>query len=168
MNLIRCPICHHEISLEALLSDDAGRELITKITKLGYGCARPLTAYIGLFRTQKANLSNARAVKLMNEVLEQYQPSRHLAHALDQTVQSIHAKRSKGESKPLKSHAYLKTVYESTRPLFAYIEQKEDDEPARSSDEEYFEQMFMMKTDFTKLEKTMPGALDWYKKRTGV
>lgn len=168
MNSIRCPICHHDISLEALLSDDAGRELLTIITKLGYGCARPLTAYIGLFRTQKSNLSNARAVKLINEVLEQYHPSRHLAHALDQTVQSIHAKRSKGEDKPLKSHAYLKSVYESTKPLFAYVEHKETDKPARSSDDEYFEQMFAMKADFAKLEKTMPGALAWYKKRTGA
>ncbi|MBI0036701.1 hypothetical protein H3T61_00430 [Gilliamella sp. B14384H2] len=168
MNLTRCPICHHDISLEALLSDEAGRELLTIITKLGYGCARPLTAYLGLFRTPKSNLSNARAVKLINEILALYQPSRHLAYALDQTVHSIHIKRSKGEDKPLKSHAYLKSVYESTKPLFAFVEHKEVDKPARSSDDEYFEQMYSMKADFTKLEKTIPGALAWYKKKTGV
>ena len=168
MKLTRCPICHNEISLEALLEDDSGRELLTLVTKLTHGCAKPMISYIGLFRTPKSNLSNSRAVKLITEVLALYEPSRHLAHALRETVNNIHAKRILGEYKALKNHNYLKSVYESTRHLFAYTEHKEDEKPTRSSNEEYFEQMFNMKADFNKLEQTMPGALDWYNKKTGA
>ncbi|MDF7669852.1 hypothetical protein PT276_01310 [Orbaceae bacterium ESL0721] len=165
MKLSRCPICHNEINLDALIEDDASRELLTKITQLGYGCARPMVAYIGLFRTSKSNLSNSRAVKLVTEVLDLYQPSRHLAHALNETVDNIRVKRIAGECKPFKNHNYLKSVYESTKHLFAYTDHKEEDKPQRSSNEEYFEQMLKMKADFTKLDENIPGALAWYKQK---
>ncbi|XKM14277.1 hypothetical protein RCS94_03670 [Orbaceae bacterium ac157xtp] len=168
MKLTRCPICHNEINLEALLEDESGRELLTLVTKLTHGCAKPMVAYIGLFRTQKSNLSNSRAVKLITEVLALYEPSRHLAHALSETVNNIHAKRILGEYKPFKNHNYLKSVYESTKPLFAHTEHKEVAKPSRSSNEEYFEQMLKMGANFNKLEKNIPGALAWYKQKTGA
>lgn len=168
MKLTRCPICHNEINLEALMEDDSGRELLMLVSNLSYGCAKPMIAYIGLFRTQKSNLSNSRAVNLINEVLQLFQPSRHLAHALRETVNNIHAKRLTSDYKPFKNHNYLKSVYESTKYLFAYVEHKEEDKPIRSSNEEYFEQMYRAGVDFNKLEKNIPGALDWYKKKTGA
>lgn len=168
MKLTRCPICHNEINLEALMEDDSGRELLMLVSNLSYGCAKPMIAYIGLFRTQKSNLSNSRAVNLINEVLQLFQPSRHLAHALRETVNNIHAKRLTSDYKPFKNHNYLKSVYESTKHLFAYFEHKEEDKPIRSSNEEYFEQMYRAGVDFNKLEKNIPGALDWYKKKTGA
>lgn len=168
MKLTRCPICHNEINLEALIEDDSGRELLMLVSNLSYGCAKPMIAYIGLFRTQKSNLSNSRAVNLINEVLQLFQPSRHLAHALRETVNNIHAKRLTSDYKPFKNHNYLKSVYESTKHLFVYVEHKEEDKPARSSNEEYFEQMYRAGIDFNKLEKNIPGALDWYKKKTGA
>ena len=168
MKLTRCPICHNDINLQVLIEDDSGRELLTLITKLTYGCARPMVAYIGLFRTQKSNLSNSRAVNLIGEVLKLYPPSRHLAHALNATVNNIHAKRLTGEYKPFKNHNYLKSVYESTRHLFAYTEYKEEVKHNHNNNEEYFEQMLKMGADFNKLEKNIPGALKWYKNKTGV
>ncbi|WP_334320100.1 hypothetical protein [Gilliamella apicola] len=167
MKLTRCPICHNEINLEALVEDDSGRELLMLVSNLSYGCAKPMIAYIGLFRTQKSNLSNSRAVNLINDVLQLFQPSRHLAHALRETVNNIHAKRLTSDYKPFKNHNYLKSVYESTKHLFVYVEHKED-KPVRSSNEEYFEQMYRAGVDFNKLEKNIPGALDWYKKKTGA
>ncbi|MWN91206.1 hypothetical protein GQ597_10875 [Gilliamella sp. Pra-s65] len=144
MKLTRCPICHNEINLEVLVEDNSGRELLMLVSNLSYGCAKPMIAYIGLFRTQKSNLSNSRAVNLINEVLQFFQPSRHLAHALRETVNNIHAKRLTSEYKTFKNHNYS----------------------IRSSNEEYFEQMYRAGIDFNKLEKNIPGALDWYKKKT--
>lgn len=54
MKIKRCPICHNEINLEALVEDDSGRELLMLVSNLNYGCAKPIIAYIGLFRTQKS------------------------------------------------------------------------------------------------------------------
>lgn len=169
MKLTRCPICHCDIHLDALIEDDAGREVLVILsTKATHSTARHLVNYVGLFRSPKSNLNNTRTAKLMNEVLEQFQPSRHLAHALSETVESIRAKRIKGELRPLVNHNYLKSVYESTKQLFAYTESKEEIKPARSSNEEYFEQMLKMGADFNKLEKNIPGALIWYKQKTGA
>lgn len=164
MKLCRCPICHCDIHLDALMEDDAGREVLSILaTKVTHGCAKPLVAYIGLFRTPKSNLSNSRTARLINEVLELYKPSRHLAHALSETVESIRAKRATGEYKPFKNHNYLKSVYESSKQLFAYTEQKEDLKPTRSTDDEYFEQMYKLGVDVTTLP--VPGGKEWLSKK---
>ena len=34
MHLSRCPICHSRISLEALVQDEAGRELLALVARL--------------------------------------------------------------------------------------------------------------------------------------
>ena len=89
MKLCRCPICHSDIHLDALLEDDAGREMLGLISNLGSRNARALVSYIGLFRPERSALSNGRALRLMKDVLEMYQPSPLLAHALNETVQAV-------------------------------------------------------------------------------
>lgn len=120
MKLCRCPICHSDIHLDALLEDDAGREMLGLISNLGGRNARALVSYIGLFRPEKSALSNGRALKLMQEVLEMYQPSPLLAHALNETVQAVMKNRRETRNiQALSNHNYLKKVYEGAKPLFA-------------------------------------------------
>lgn len=122
MKLCRCPVCHSDIHLDALLEDDAGREMLGIITNLKGNNARALVSYIGLFRPEKSALSNGRALKLMQEVLEMYQPSPLLAHALNETVQAVMKNRRETRNiQALSNHNYLKKVYEGAKPLFAVV-----------------------------------------------
>lgn len=122
MKLCRCPVCHSDIHLDALLEDDAGREMLGIITNLRGDNARALVSYIGLFRPEKSALSNGRALKLMQEVLEMYQPSPLLAHALNETVQAVMKNRRETRNiQALSNHNYLKKVYEGAKPLFAVV-----------------------------------------------
>jgi len=164
MKLGRCPICHSDLHLDAIIEDDAGREIITILMQATHNCARPLVAYIGLFRPLKSNLSNSRTAKLMSEVLEQFKPSRHLAYALNETVKQIQKKRAGGnDTKPLSNHNYLKTVYNSTANLFLFNETNSSDTTVKESNDVYFEQMYRAGADFSKIK--VAGALEWYEKR---
>ena len=119
MKLCRCPICHSNLHLEALIEDEAGRELLAKISQLTHGVAKPMVAYLGLFKPAKSNLSNSRALKIMGDVLEQYECSKLLAHCLSETVQSVRKKRLNGQNMdPLANHNYLKSVYETQKTTF--------------------------------------------------
>ncbi|WP_233141883.1 hypothetical protein [Aggregatibacter actinomycetemcomitans] len=122
MKLCRCPICHSDIHLDALLEDDAGRQMLGIITNLRGDNARALVSYIALFRPDKSALSNARALKLMQEVLEMYQPSPLLSHALTETVNGVMKNRRESRNVvALTNHNYLKKVYEGAKPLFAVV-----------------------------------------------
>ena len=113
MKLCRCPVCHSDIHLDALLEDDAGREMLGIITNLRGDNARALVSYIALFRPEKAALSNGRALKLMREVLDMYQPSPLLSHALTETVSGVMKNRRETRNVvALTNHNYLKKVYE--------------------------------------------------------
>lgn len=113
MKLSRCPICHSHIHLDALVQDDAGRQLLALVSKLGYQLGPALVSYLGLFRPAKQDLSNARALNLAQETLALTSNQPLLAEALRETVQSLHAKRQQGENKPLANHNYLKRVMEA-------------------------------------------------------
>ena len=120
MKLTRCPVCHSDIHLDQLLEDDAGRELLALIVGLKGDNARALVSYIALFRPDKSNLSNSRALKLMQEVLELYVPSPLLSHALQETVNAVHKKRRDSRNvAALVNHNYLKQVYDSQAPKFS-------------------------------------------------
>ncbi|HII3685809.1 TPA: hypothetical protein ACY36Y_001960 [Pasteurella multocida] len=122
MKLGRCPVCHSDINLDQLLEDDAGRELLTILTQLKYGIARPLVSYIALFRPAKSALNNARAVKLINDVLSLFPQSHLLAHALSETVNAVQNKRREYKNTaPLVNHNYLKQVYETNKPHFSGV-----------------------------------------------
>lgn len=162
MKLARCPICHSDWHLEALCEDDASRELLTLLANLPGGNARHLVAYIGLFRREKNNLSNSRALKLANEVLELYTPGRVLSHALSETVERIRAKRSQGDCKPLSNHAYLSTVYSSSQQQFSQsssVDQRAKKQLSGSdSNDAYYRQMQAMGV----IEK-VKGGPEWLK-----
>lgn len=109
MNLGRCPVCHSRISLEAIVQDEAGRELLALLAKLDAVVAIPLVTYLGLFRPEQRDLANDRALRLAREVLD-LGTGPALAQAMANTVESI---RGKGGT-PLKNHNYLKQVLAST------------------------------------------------------
>ena len=115
MKLGRCPICHSHLHLDALIQDDAGSELLGVLAGLGRPLARPLAQYLALFRPAKSDLSNARALKLAQETLELADRDSLIA-ALQDTIRSLHDKRQRGETKPLKNHNYLKQVMASVAP----------------------------------------------------
>ncbi|MER2490661.1 hypothetical protein [Catenovulum sediminis] len=115
MKLARCPVCHTHIDLLSLVEDQAGRDLLIAVTKLETWCAPPVLAYIGLFKPAKSDLNNARALKLLNEVLTLHPNRKLITEACDVTVQQIRAKRVEGNAKPLKDHAYLKSVIETQK-----------------------------------------------------
>ncbi|PHM47108.1 hypothetical protein [Xenorhabdus miraniensis] len=166
MKIGRCPVCHSDFHLDAVLEDDASRQLLAKLVDLPAGCARHLVAYIGLFRREKNNLSNSRALKLAEEVLALYSANRVLGHALSETVERIREKRAQGDNKPLTNHNYLKTVYQSSEQLFAQgsnIHAREKQQVSGSdSRESYFLQMQRMGVDVS----TLPGGAEWLQKQT--
>lgn len=102
MQLTRCPLCHARISLDALVQDEAGRELMKLVVGLDTETATHAVAYIGLFRSASRDLANHKALVLLKEVLV-LSPSNV---ALRITVDNLRDKASK----PLTNHNYLKSV----------------------------------------------------------
>jgi hypothetical protein len=102
--ILHCPCCHAQFSVEAIIQDEAAREL------LGFKAYIPssLWAYLSLFRSEKRALSWERALKLAKEVLELGETAR-LEAAMVETIEAL---RGKG-GHPLKNHNYLKRVMES-------------------------------------------------------
>lgn len=103
MHLGRCPVCHARISLDAVVQDEAGRELLGILSKLDTDTGAALVAYLALFRSASRDLSNAKALKLAKEVLAMAQPAA-ITHAMRQTVDNLLGK------KPLNNHNYLAKV----------------------------------------------------------
>ena len=115
MKLGRCPICRTHLHLDALVQDDAGRDVLAALAKLDKRLARPLVSYISLFRPEKSDLSLSRTAKLITETQALHNNPACLAKALSETVQALTAKRQQqlgfGQTpKPLANHNYLKQV----------------------------------------------------------
>lgn len=113
MKLARCPVCHSNIHLDQLVQDDAGRQLLGIISKLGYRMGPALVAYLAMFRPAKQDLTNAKALALVTETLELCSNHAVLSEALQDTVSSIQAGRIQGQVKQLTNHNYLKKVLTS-------------------------------------------------------
>jgi hypothetical protein len=111
MNLT-CPCCHAKYPLEAALDSEAAGELQLILAQAG-PLARPLIAYLGLFRSKTRALSFDRAVRLAGEVLNLGAEPHALAAALTETIEAMRAKRDQGQIKPLANHNYLKRVLET-------------------------------------------------------
>lgn len=109
MMLGRCPVCHSQISLEAVCQDEAGRELLGILANLPGEASRALVQYLGLFRPEKRDLSNDRALRLAREVLALSPDSLRLSAAMSETVEAI---RAKSGAVPMKNHNYLRRVLE--------------------------------------------------------
>lgn len=110
--IYHCPLCHGAFSIEALCQDQAGRDLLCLVAKVG-PVAPALLAYLSLFRSEKRALAYDRALRLATEVLELPSGPGRLAAALAETVEALRSKREQGQAKPLKNHNYLKRVLES-------------------------------------------------------
>ncbi|HNJ38231.1 MAG TPA: hypothetical protein PL071_09470 [Nitrosomonas sp.] len=123
MNLTRCPVCHSHITLEAIVQDEAGRELMAMLANLEGDLSRALVTYLGLFRPEKRDLSNDRALRIAKEVMALTNDSARLSHALAQTVETLRAK----DGLPLKNHNYLRKVMSSLAPGLAITQES----PAR-------------------------------------
>lgn len=111
MQLARCPICHSRISLEALVQDRAGRELLALLANLDTLTGSALVSYLGLFRASYRDLANDRALRLARETLSLGDVTR-LSSALAETVEAL---RDILPQKPLTGHSYLKRVLAAER-----------------------------------------------------
>lgn len=109
MRLGRCPVCHAHLHLDALVQDEAGRELLALCATLPDDLGRALVGYLGLWRPARGDLDNARALKLAREALALEADAARLAAALHETVEAI---RAKGEARRMTNHNYLKRVLE--------------------------------------------------------
>ena len=108
MQLARCPICHSRISLEALVQDQAGRELLALLADLDTLTGSALVSYLGLFRGSHRDLANDRALRLARETLSLGDATR-LSVALAETVETL---RNLLPQQPLTCHSHLKRVLE--------------------------------------------------------
>ena len=116
--MLHCPCCHAQFSVEAIIQDEAARELLGLKSTLP-----PATfSYLALFRSEKRALSWERALKLAKEVvtMDNGQLTRDncplstvnyqlLNEAMMETVEALRGKNGQ----PLKNHNYLKRVMES-------------------------------------------------------
>lgn len=111
--ILHCPLCHGTFSLDALIQDQAGRELLMLMAQQG-PLGPPLLQYLTLFRSEKRALPFDRSLRLAQDVLALPAPPEQLAVALAETVESLRARREQGGPvKPLRNHNYLKRVLES-------------------------------------------------------
>jgi len=112
---ITCTSCHTIMHLEAAMEEAAGREFAAYVCGLGE-VARPLVAYLGLFRPATRALAYERMIRLAREVVELSVDSYQLAAALSETVEALRQKRDEGDVRPLKNHRYLAKVLGNTSP----------------------------------------------------
>jgi len=118
MKLARCPSCHGHLHLDTLVQDSSAKSLLAIVAKLKPALATNVIGYVALWRPEKSDLNNARAVKLINEVLELSKNEQALSAALEQTVLTIQAKRQSGMFQPFKNHSYLCQVLKTTEEKF--------------------------------------------------
>jgi len=109
MQMTRCPVCHARIGLEALVQDEAGRELLGVLSRLSMDAGSTLVGYLGLFRSASRDLANAKALKLAKEVLA-LAPLELVGEAMRKTVDNLQGHGNR----PLTNHNYLKKVLEDT------------------------------------------------------
>jgi hypothetical protein len=107
--ILHCPLCHGQFSAEALIQDQAGRDLLVLMAQNG-ALGPQLLQYLTLFRSEKRALAFDRALRLAKEALEIPAAPEQLAAAMAETVEAL---RGRG-GKALKNHNYLKRVLEST------------------------------------------------------
>ena len=110
---LTCPCCHVRYPLEAALQVDAGGELLALMSGLEPDLARPLVAYLALFRAKTTQLGWDRALRLAREVLGLCSDPGVLRAALTDTLTAMDEKRQAPGWKPLGNHNYLKRVLET-------------------------------------------------------
>ena len=109
MQLNRCPVCHTRIGLEALVQDEAGRELLGLLVKLEVDAGSALVGYLGLFRSTSRDLANAKALRLARDALG-LGGLGLVTEAMRKTVENLQGH----STRPLTNHNYLKKVLADT------------------------------------------------------
>lgn len=131
---IRCPVCYTEHALEAILEDEAARELMALLGELPREVSRPLVAYLGLWRSRTRALAWDRALRIAREALALHADTTLLGAALAETVEAIRGKRERGEdTRPLSSHHYLRRVLETVAARGVSPQPLRDVRPAPAS-----------------------------------
>lgn len=131
---IRCPVCYTEHALEAILEDEAARELMGVLADLPREVSRPLVAYLGLWRSRTRALAWDRALRIAREALALHADTTLLGAALAETVEAIRTKRERGEdTRPLSSHHYLRRVLETVAARGVSPQPLRDVRPAPAS-----------------------------------
>lgn len=106
---VKCPSCHAEMDLLTVLDGTAGSELMNLLAGLEPTLARPLVAYLSLFRSKARALAWDRALKLAQEVLALADKPR-LSTGLAKAVEIFREKQRSESWKPLSNHNYLRKV----------------------------------------------------------
>jgi len=114
VKLARCPVCHAHIHLDALIQDEAGRALMGVLAQ-HHTLYRPLVAYLTLFRPEKRDLANDRALTLVEEALALEKKQDVLKAALIEAVEAAREKSAQGLWKPPKDHGWLKAFLKNAR-----------------------------------------------------
>lgn len=127
MKLGRCPVCHSNLHLDQLIADEAGRQLLGQFARMNYKLGGNMVAYLAMFRPAKQDLSNSKALSLVQEALALTTNLNALAEALELTVASLQQSRLNGTGKQLTNHNYLRKV------LAARLGQIAAESPAGSS-----------------------------------
>lgn len=127
MKLGRCPVCHSNLHLDQLVADDAGRQLLGQFARMNYKLGGAMVAYLALFRPTKQDLSNSKALSLVQETLDLTTNLNALAEALETAVTSLQQSRVNGTGKQLTNHNYLRKI------LAARLGQIAAETPAGSS-----------------------------------
>ena len=109
MQLNRCPICHARMSIEMMIQDESGRELLSLLVKLDTESGAALVGYLGLFRSDRRDLANDKALRLANEALA-LGPLSAVSDAMRKTVDNLRPQCSQR----LTNHNYLKKVLADT------------------------------------------------------
>ncbi len=112
---LSCPACGAHLSLDAALSDADARRFADLMATLPASLARPLIAYLALFRPAKTGLRWPRLLGLAQEIVPMIQAAevrRHgrvlrAPHAVWEQALGQLADRPASLSLPLKTHGYL-------------------------------------------------------------
>ena len=126
MKLSRCPVCHSNIHLDQLVADDAGRQLLGQFARMNYKLGGAMVAYLALFRPTKQDLSNSKALSLVQETLALTTNHNVLAEALETAVTSLQQSRINLTGKQLTNHNYLKKILTAKQVQIASEQQQSE------------------------------------------
>jgi hypothetical protein len=115
MKLTRCPICHADIALDALIQDDAGRGIMQIFLGMDKALGGAVVEYISLFRPAKTALSNVRMLALLEETLALEKNRDILIVSLRGAVAAAREKQAQGLWKQPKNHGWITAFIHDAR-----------------------------------------------------
>jgi hypothetical protein len=139
---LTCPMCGHELSLEALFADEETRQAVAGLMSLATPLGNRVLAYLSLFHPPKNRLTLARKIKLVMELLPDLQrgaierqgavwsaPPAAWVAAIEQMLQL----RDQGKLQlPLTGHGYLYAILAGNADRSARVEENDREEQRRN------------------------------------